>query len=85
MTVINVYTYDNRFVGCFANAKAMISYLIDRKYIYKNFEIPYGQDWLPIEEALGEAWVDKLVEWDAENFAAITTDYLIIQEVEVID
>ena len=85
MTVINVYTCDKRFVGSFANTKAMITYLIDREYIRKNFEIPYGSNWLTLEEAFGEEWVDKIVEWDIENFAASVMPYLIIQEVEVID
>ena len=86
MTVINVYNYNNKkFIVCYAKAKAMILDLIDRKYITGNFEIPYGQDWLPLKECFGEDWCDIISEWDVENFTSIIEDYLIIQEVEVID
>ena len=85
MTVINVYDYHKNFVGCFANAKIMINYLIDHKYINKNFEVPHNHEWLPLDEAFGEDWADIIAEWDVGNFAELVPDYLFMEEVEVID
>ena len=89
MKVIEIHEDVHGLIGIAKDYKSALFYLYNTKWMEGSTEVWIGDyanhEYGRLDEALGEDWFEKMLEWDIENFNDYWDGSFVLIETEVYD
>ena len=67
MDVIIIDEENHGMIGVAYDYESAVHYLLNKNWLPTDVYDGHGE-WKPIEELLGDEWLDKILSWDVDNF-----------------
>lgn len=67
MDVIIIHEENHGIIGVAYDYESAVGYLVNQRWLPAEI-LDKREEWHPIDELLGDDWLDKLLSWDIDNF-----------------